>query len=151
MSGIDPRYCAGIQLFNREEFFEAHEVWEELWHDTLGFNRDFFQGLIQVTSAMHHLQIGNMRGARILYGSGIELLAPYGPRHLGLDLDHLRMRFTQALNGILGLPIEKLAGRGISGPVKITYTSALAFELKLDPQQNQSGMTNVKNLNTGQP
>lgn len=133
MSHIDPRYAIGIQLFNREDFFEAHEVWEELWHNTYGVNKDFFQGLIQVTSAMHHLQIGNMRGARILYGSGIELLAPYGPRHLGLDLDHLRTRFTQAMKGILDVPKEQLTGRGGKGPIKIPYTSNLAFKLELEP------------------
>lgn len=133
MNDIDPRYLIGIKLFNREDFFEAHEVWEELWHDTNGMNKDYFQGLIQVTSAMHHLQIGNMRGARILYGSGIELLAPYGSRHMGLDLDTLRARFTQAVKGLLDVPLEKLAGRGGNGPIKIPYTSDLAFELKLEP------------------
>lgn len=130
MSDIDPRFFTGIHHFNREDFFEAHEVWEGLWHDTRGVDKDFFQGLIQVTSAMHHLQIGNMRGARILYGSGIELLAAYGPRHLGLNLDFVRERFTRAMNGILEVPLEQLAGRGTPGPIKIPYTSDLAFPLK---------------------
>ena len=130
MSGTDPRYEIGIKLFNREDFFEAHEVWEELWHDTYGINRNFFQGLIQVTSAMHHLQIGNMRGARILYGSGMDLLAPYGSRHLGLDLNHLRTRFTKTMESLLTVPMDQLAGRGIPGPVKIPYSSDLAFPLK---------------------
>jgi predicted metal-dependent hydrolase len=129
---MDPRYAIGIQLFNREDFFEAHEVWEELWHETYGANKDFFQGLIQVTSAMHHLQIGNMRGARILYGSGIELLAPYGAHHLGLNLETLRTHFTHAMEGLLHVPAEKLSGRGGKGAVKIPYTSQLAFKLTLE-------------------
>lgn len=130
MSDADPRYEIGIKLFNQEDFFEAHEVWEELWHETQGVNRDFFQGLIQVTSAMHHLQIGNMRGARILYGSGMDLLAPYGSRHLGLNLDQLRTRFTKTMDGLLHVPMDQLAGRGIPGPVKIPYSSDLAFQLQ---------------------
>jgi predicted metal-dependent hydrolase len=133
LTNADLRYEIGIKLFNREDFFEAHEVWEELWHETYGANRDFFQGLIQVASAMHHLQIGNMRGARILYGSGIELLAPYGSRHMGLDLDFLQTRFTKSMNGILDVPMEKLSGRGGKGPIKIPYTSDLAFELTVEP------------------
>lgn len=130
MSGIDPRFDFGIQLFNREDFFEAHEVWEELWHNTLGVNKDFYQGLIQVASALHHLQIGNMRGARILYGSGIDLLAPYGSRHLGLDLASLRTQFTRSMDGLLNVPAESLSGRGGKGTVKIPYTSDRAFKLK---------------------
>jgi predicted metal-dependent hydrolase len=129
---IDPRYAVGIQLFNREEFFEAHEIWEDLWHNTYGINKDFFQGLIQVTSAMHHLQIGNMRGARILYGSGIQLLAPYGTRHLGLDLEELRTHFTRTMNPLLIVPAEKLSGRGGKGTLKIPYSSDLSFKLKLE-------------------
>jgi len=32
----DPRYLEGIEHFNKCDFFEAHEVWEELWADTQG-------------------------------------------------------------------------------------------------------------------
>ena len=43
----DPRYLAGILHFNRGDYFEAHEVWEDLWHDKAGPDRRFYQGLIQ--------------------------------------------------------------------------------------------------------
>ena len=32
----DPRYLKGIEYFNACEFFEAHEVWEELWAEIEG-------------------------------------------------------------------------------------------------------------------
>ena len=32
----NPRYLAGILLFNARDFFEAHDVWEELWADCRG-------------------------------------------------------------------------------------------------------------------
>ena len=34
--GMDPRYLEFFELFNREEFFEAHEVLEGLWRETEG-------------------------------------------------------------------------------------------------------------------
>ncbi|HMU76120.1 MAG TPA: DUF309 domain-containing protein, partial [Elusimicrobiota bacterium] len=108
---LDPRFVKGVALFNNEDFFEAHEAWEELWHETHGEAREFIQGLIQVTSAMHHLQIGNMRGARILYGSGLELLAKYGGEYWGVDLVFLRVVFKRALAEILDVPVDQLAGR----------------------------------------
>ena len=43
----DPRYLAGIVLFNAQDFFEAHEVWEDLWSETCGNEHRFYQGLIQ--------------------------------------------------------------------------------------------------------
>ena len=43
----DPRYLAGIDLFNRGEFFDAHDAWEELWTDCPSADRRFYQSLIQ--------------------------------------------------------------------------------------------------------
>jgi hypothetical protein len=120
-----------VDHFNREEFFEAHDAWEDIWRQTKGPDRDFYQGLIQVTSAMHHMRTGNMRGARSLRDSALALLAPYGPRRLGIDLDGLRADFDRALAGILDVPVDQLAGRGQSGPVKIPYTHDLAFKINL--------------------
>jgi uncharacterized protein len=129
--GYDPRYLEGIALFNKEDFFEAHEVWEALWHDTHGEAKDFIQGLIQVTSAFHHFQQGNMRGARILHDSGLQLLAPYGNFYMGLDLKDLKQRFDQSLKEILEAPFENLKGRGYPGIFHLPYTSDRAFKLEL--------------------
>ena len=129
----DPRFRAGADLFDKEDFFEAHEDWEALWHETRGEPRDFVQGLIQVTSAMHHLRNGNMRGARLLHDSGIGLLAPYGDAYDGVDLKALRGLFDGALKEILSEPLEKLPGRGHSGTILIPYSPGRAFKLPFKP------------------
>jgi predicted metal-dependent hydrolase len=85
----DPRYLAGIEEFNRCEFFEAHEVWEDLWADTSGEPRKFYQGLIQVAVCLHHFGNGNIRGARKLYHSSRGYLENYCPIYQGLDVSTL--------------------------------------------------------------
>lgn len=85
----DPRYLAGVRFFNECEFFEAHEIWEELWADYQGPSRKFFQGLIQVAVCLHHFGNGNTRGAKKLYFSSRKYLEEYLPSHLGLDLEKL--------------------------------------------------------------
>ena len=85
----DPRYLEGIRLFNECEFFEAHDVWEELWADYQGDSRKFYQGLIQTAVCLHHFGNENIRGARKLYASSRQYLESYKPFHLGLDLDKL--------------------------------------------------------------
>lgn len=129
----DPRFHRGVDRFNAEEFFEAHEAWEALWHEAQGPEREFVQGMIQVASAMHHLQIGNMRGARILYGSGVELLSAYGDRFGGLDLDRLRRDFRSALTELLDRPLESLAGRSAPHLYKIPYSTDRAFKIEIAP------------------
>lgn len=82
-----PLYLKGIEYFNECEFFESHEVWEELWTDDHGPSRKFYQGLIQVAVALHHFGNGNIRGAKKLNVGCRNYLDPYRPYHLGLDLE----------------------------------------------------------------
>src|SRR6266704_2929478 len=63
----DPRYLAGIVLFNRGDFFEAHEAWETLWMETFSPEKQFYQGLIQAAVGLCHFCNGNLRGALKLY------------------------------------------------------------------------------------
>ena len=82
----DPRYLGGIRCFNERDFFEAHEVWENLWMHCAGPERRFYQGLIQAAVALFHFGNGNLRGAVKLYHSSKGYLEPFGRSYLGLDL-----------------------------------------------------------------
>ena len=97
----DPRYLEGIRYFNECDFFEAHEVWEELWQDYQGPDRKFYQGLIQVAVCLHHFGNGNTRGAVKLYNSSTNYIRPYGPNHLGLNVEKLIEELTHCCADIL--------------------------------------------------
>jgi hypothetical protein len=56
----------GLDCYQREEFFEAHEHWESVWLELEEPERSFLQSLIQMTAAFHHLQTGNAAGAMSL-------------------------------------------------------------------------------------
>jgi hypothetical protein len=87
MNAYDPRYLAGILLFNDQDFFEAHEVWEDLWADSHGDERRFVQGLLQAAVGLYHYSGGNLAGAVKLYRSSRDYMAPCGSPFLGLDAD----------------------------------------------------------------
>lgn len=89
MADYDERYLAGVAYFNDCDFFEAHDIWEELWADYSGPSRKFYQGLIQTAVALHHFGNGNLRGARKLLVSSAEYLSPYAPHHEGVNVDKL--------------------------------------------------------------
>ena len=97
----DPRYLKGFEYFNECEFFEAHEIWEELWQDYQGPSRKFYQGLIQVAVALHHFGNGNSRGAIKLYHSSRNYLEPYRPHHLGANLDKLFVEMEACFEKLL--------------------------------------------------
>jgi uncharacterized protein len=100
----DPRYLAGVAHFNAGDYFEAHEVWEDLWHDCDSADRLFYQSLIQAAVALYHWGNANRAGATRLFASGRAKMAGYRPRYLGLDVD----RFWADTEAALA---DALAGR----------------------------------------
>ncbi len=89
----EPLYLQGIEHFNECDFYESHEVWEELWTEYRGPSRKFYQGLIQAAVALFHFGNGNIRGAKKLYGSTRGYLEPFRPKHLGLDVESFLRQF----------------------------------------------------------
>jgi predicted metal-dependent hydrolase len=96
------QFLTGVSLFNARKFFQAHEVWEELWLAGLEPEKSFLQGLIQLAAACHHHRRGNPRGARSLATTGLAKLARFPDDHRGLALAKLRSdadRWLQTLGG----------------------------------------------------
>ena len=79
-------YRHGLQLFNRGEFFEAHEVLEDVWRAAAIEDRRFLQGLIQIAVALHHHSTGNVTGCRSVLARACRNLSSYAPEYGGLDL-----------------------------------------------------------------
>lgn len=79
----------GVDLFNREDYFEAHEVWEDAWRREQGDRRRFLQGLIQVAAGFVKLQRRQPRGAKALLERGAENIAGHAGDPFGLDLPPL--------------------------------------------------------------
>ena len=89
MQEADPRFGQAIELFNSQEWYAAHDVFEELWHETADPERRSLQGILQVAVAQLHLQRANKRGATILFGEALGRLRRPGTPDLGLDLQAL--------------------------------------------------------------
>lgn len=86
--GVDPRYAGYFALFNRQQFYEAHDVLEDLWlADKRGPNGDFYKGLIQLAGAFVHLQKNRLRPAAALFKLTRQNLGMYPASHEQLNLD----------------------------------------------------------------
>lgn len=80
----------GINLFNLADFFDAHEVWEDVWRAAPDGEKKFLQGLIQIAVGLHHYSTGNHLGAQSLLARACRNLAPYPQDFGGIDLSALR-------------------------------------------------------------
>jgi predicted metal-dependent hydrolase len=80
----------GGQLFDDGMYWEAHEVWEEVWRRRAGQpDRDFLKGIIQGAAGMWHVTQGNYKGAVSVLGRAVQYLEPYRPEREGIDVEAL--------------------------------------------------------------
>ncbi|SRR5579885_1531455 len=92
---LQPYYAGYFILFNRQEFYKAHDVLEQLWlPDKHGVNGNFYKGLIQLAGAFVHLQKNRLRPAAALFKLARANLEKYPPVH-----EHLDVRGTRRLIG----------------------------------------------------
>ena len=95
MSDIPDRaahFQKGVDAYQRGEHYEAHEFWEDLWQDEGDDERHrFFQGLIQVASAVHKARndVGP-RGCSRLLDRALERFEGLADDYFGIDLPTLR-------------------------------------------------------------
>ena len=86
----------GIDLFNQERFWEAHEVLEEIWHPATGVERDIIQGLILTAAALVHYQKNEKAVCISILGRAREKLGTLD-NFKGLDIKRLRAGIEQIL------------------------------------------------------
>ena len=97
------------ELFNRGEFFAAHEAWEDVWRESKDPRRRFLQALIHLAVAFHHHQTRNPVGTERQLRKGLRKLAAYLPAYEGIDTWSL-YHACAAWNGKGGYP--KIGGAG---------------------------------------
>jgi predicted metal-dependent hydrolase len=84
---LDAHYLGYFACFNRQLFYEAHDVLEELWlADRHGPNGDFFKGLIQLAGAFVHLQKERLPPSAALFKLARTNLQKYPASHQQLDV-----------------------------------------------------------------
>ena len=97
----DSRFVIGMKLFNSCQWYKSHDVFEEIWHETGGSERQLIQGILQVAVAQVHLENSNLNGAMILYGEALGRLKRFRLANFGLDIEGLsncvsrRLEFLQ--------------------------------------------------------
>ncbi len=74
IDGLPKLFVDGVQYFNEKDFFECHEVLEEMWRHARGEKSRFYQGLIQAAVCLYHWSNGNFDGARRLAQTALEKL-----------------------------------------------------------------------------
>jgi predicted metal-dependent hydrolase len=85
---LPEHYLGYFECFNRQMFYEAHDVLEELWlaEGRNGPNYGFYKGLIQFAGAFVHLQKDRLRPAAALFKLSRSYLEKFPERHERLSV-----------------------------------------------------------------
>jgi predicted metal-dependent hydrolase len=85
---LPAHYLGYFECFNRQLFYEAHDVLEELWlaEGRHGANYGFYKGLIQFAGAFVHLQKDRLRPAAALFKLSRSYLEKFPAHHERLDV-----------------------------------------------------------------
>ena len=90
----------GIELFTSEEFFECHEVLEEIWTHSQQPDRWFLQALIHFAVGFHHHGRGNRNGATRQLGKGLRKIQEYLPEWDGVRTGEIAGDVRERLDAI---------------------------------------------------
>lgn len=107
--GLPKEYLRFFDLFNARDFFEAHEVLEDLWVFEVGAARNYYKGLIMAAVSLEHWRRGNCNGARKLWRDGRKYLAAYPGEYEGFGV----AAFIERMDSLCGPLLE---GRVLGAP-----------------------------------
>lgn len=113
-SKVTREYQRGLRLASRGEYFEAHEAFETAWRAAVDEERDFFQALVHVVVSAYQRGRGKPVAAERQRLKALRRLAPYAPRHRGLDVAALLEGLERAEPDLRQRLVEAVAEPGVT-------------------------------------
>ncbi len=112
-SDFPDAYKKGVWLFNHRHFFECHEILEELWMETIGTPKTFYQMIIHAAVAFVHWENSNRKGVLSLQHTfKLKAAAVPADAYMGLDIAKLKTdmaALVEPLRADMSLPLPPFA------------------------------------------
>lgn len=111
------QYLEGIEHFNARRYFDAHEVWEEIWLHASDQTKLFYQVLIQAAVGLHHFERGNMRGASGMFQNVVSKLERLPATFMSIDLIEFTRQYKRVFDETVENESESAGGAGKQRPI----------------------------------
>jgi uncharacterized protein len=95
-----PEFYKGLELFNREFYYECHDAWEEVWGDAKGANKIFYQALIMSAVSLYHFGNENLEGALSCFQKSLKQFSQLPSVFLSLNVDEFVSELKEFFDGI---------------------------------------------------
>lgn len=124
---LHPRAHDGILLFNRSEFFAAHEALEDAWREEESEIRDLYRGILQIAVTYFHITRGNFAGALKVFKRSQKWLGKWPSICQGVNVTQLSRDANMAI-----IELQKLGKENIS-----SFDTSLLLPIQFN--HNKSG------------
>ena len=99
MANIGNLWSNAILEHNKDEYFEAHELFEDIWLELDDRNeKDIIQTLAQADALAVHLETGNLAAAKRLMRQLPELSQTFPNEYRNINLVEFKLWLTQMIS-----------------------------------------------------
>ncbi len=105
---LHPDAVKGLELFNKGDFFEAHEYLEDAWRDDLTGGRDLYRGVLQVAVAYFQIGQANYRGTVKMFQRSRQWLDPLPGTCRGVNVAQFRLDAYEIHDQVLTLGPDRM-------------------------------------------
>jgi predicted metal-dependent hydrolase len=123
------RFVEGTHLFNQGYFWEAHEVWEEVWRLEEGDTKILAQAFVQMAAGYSFLKQNKVSSAAYLFGKTLEKFQRFSDGDIRIEVRHYTKALQRALEGIR----ERLTSKANAGRKPISVPVISAFDPEHSP------------------
>ncbi len=87
---MHPKLKEAVRLFNRREYFDSHQVLEEVWREADAPDKTLYEALIRLATGLHmRFNRGSAQGAINLLTQALMRLEDLRPTAQGIDVARL--------------------------------------------------------------
>jgi predicted metal-dependent hydrolase len=95
------RLLDAVKKFNEQDYFECHEILEDIWFDVRDDSRDIYRGLLHIAVGLYHLtKKNNPKGTLIQLNKAAEKLARFENTCREIDMPALLKQVNSLIKKI---------------------------------------------------
>ena len=112
----------GLELFNRGEYFEAHEVLEAAWNLDDSPAKELYRAVLQVAVTYYQIERGNYRGVMKMFLRLRQWIDPLPDECRGVNVAQLRQDMLRVREAVIALGPGRISefNRSLFRPVVFT-------------------------------
>jgi predicted metal-dependent hydrolase len=95
----------GIDLFNCQKYWQAHEAWEIIWRLAANPQRLYYQALIQTAAGLLHYDRHNLYGANLCINNALQKFHHLPNLFMGLLIQEFATEISNFVaDALIGVP-----------------------------------------------